>query len=354
MYRKTFKGMNYRRLGNSGLWLSEVGLGLWKWGDPNYDGARVGEHDGFAILDKALELGVTHWDTANSYNNGAGNSERLIGRFFAARGPAVRHQAVLATKIRNSVRDEHQMQRDFGPNESGASRKYILRAVDDCLCRLRTDYIDILYHHMPNLAADGSWETPLDETWSAVDDLMRQGKVLYAAVSNRTKGQLAQENAALMAVAGRSSSRIIGVQNRYNLLDRDKVSGGEGTETEFLNFIREHGIGLIPLVPLAVGMLTGRYRKGQIDASGRLGGPADASWAKDYFTDKNFALIDSLVAMAEEKACTVSQLAIAWLLAHPEIPSVITGITKAGQLEDNVRASALELSAADIARIDSL
>jgi aryl-alcohol dehydrogenase-like predicted oxidoreductase len=359
METKTFKGMKYRRMGHSGLWVSEVGLGLWKWGDPSYDSSRVGEHEGFKILDRALELGVTHWDTANSYNWGSGNSERLLGRYFKSRGSRARDVVVLATKVRNPVREEHEMEREFSPNESGASRKYIVQAVEGCLKRLQTDRIDILYHHSPSLLPDGSWETPLDETWDALDQLVRQGKVLYLAVSNRTAAQLEAEGKALEAVAPTSSHRIVGVQNWYNLLQRPKVSSKEENPTvedeqEFLDYIAQHKIGLVPFVPLAVGLLTGRYRKGQIDSSGRLSEQAGEEWRDQFLTDRNLELVEKLDAIAKRKGCSLAQLAIAWLLSHEVTCSVIAGVTRMEHLEDNVKAPSVSLTEEELKEIDRL
>ncbi len=355
MHTQTFRKMNYRRLGKSGLWISEIGLGLWKWGDPAYDGSRVGEHAGFAILDRALELGVTHWDTANSYNGGAGNSERLLGRYFQRRGARARDQVVLATKVRNPVRAEHEMTREFSPNESGASRKYILQAVEDSLCRLQTDYIDVLYHHAPNQLPDGTWETPLDETWDAFDHLISQGKVRYLAVSNRTASQLEAETQALAAVGANSARRIIGVQNHYNMLQRPKVAAKEeptmADADAFLAYLAKAQIGLIPYVPLAVGLLTGRYRKGALDESGRL---AQEEWGKQFLTERNLDIVEQLIPVAERKSCTLAQLAIAWLLAHDVTASVIAGVTKVRHLEDNAGAVHVTLTEDDLAEIDAL
>ncbi|MBN1872784.1 MAG: aldo/keto reductase [Anaerolineae bacterium] len=353
LHTKTFRGMKYRRLGKSGLWLSEVGLGLWKWGDPVYDGSRVGEHEGFQILDRALELGVTHWDTANSYNAGSGNSERMLGRYFKSRGGRARDSVVLATKVRNSVRDEHELARDFSPNESGASRKYIIRAVEDSLRRLQTGTIDLLYHHAPALLPDASWETPLDETWDALNTLVSQGKVRYLAVSNRTSAQLAVESSALAAVAVNPSRRIIGVQNAYNVLQRPRVAAQTGAtladEADFLTYLAENQIGLIPYIPLAVGLLTGRYRKGNLDNAGRL---MEESWAKEFLTEDNLERVENLVVIAERKECTLAQLAIAWLLAHDVTTSVIAGVTKMAHLEDNVGAINVILTAEDMEAIN--
>jgi aryl-alcohol dehydrogenase-like predicted oxidoreductase len=354
MNRKTYNGMNYRRCGASGLWLSEIGLGLWKWGCPDYDGSRIGEHDGFRVLDRALELGVTHWDTANAYNMGSGNSERLLGRFLSSRDSRTRDAIVLATKIRNGVRSEHEMQRSFTPNETGSNRKYIMQATHASLRRLQTDYIDILYHHFPDINPDGSWETPLEETWSTFEDLVRQGKVRYVALSNRTGAQLRDESAAIRRVSAPLDTRIIAVQNRYNLVDREKVSTGGESEAEFLELLRRERIGLIPLVPLAVGFLTGRYRRDRMDESGRLASAADETWANDYLTDENRDLIDYLDEIARAHDATVARIAIAWLLAHQEIPSVIAGVTRMDQLEDNAKATAIELSESELAALDEM
>lgn len=359
MATKTYKGMVYRRMGNSGLWVSEVGIGLWKWGDPSYDGSRVGEHEGFRILDRALELGVIHWDTANSYNEGSGNSERLLGRYFKSRGPRARNMVVLATKVKNAVRDEHEMTRDFSPNESGASRKYIIQAVEDCLRRLQTDRIDILYHHSPSLLPDSPWETPLDETWDTFDLLIRQGKVLYLAVSNRTAAQLEAESGALTDVAANSSHRIIGIQNRYNVLDRPRVSAKKGEltvadEQEFLEYIAQKGIGLVPFMPLALGLLTGRYRKGRVDETGRLSKQAGEVRRDEFLTDRNLALVDKLDAIAKRKSCSLAQLSIAWLLSHEVICSVIAGVTKIEQLEENVMSPSVSFSQEELEEVDNL
>ncbi|MBT4485107.1 MAG: aldo/keto reductase [Candidatus Latescibacteria bacterium] len=358
METKTFRGMKCRRMGDSGLWVSEVGLGTWKWGDPSYDGSRVGDHDGFNILDRALELGIFHWDTASSYNMGSGNSERLLGRYFACRGSRARGQVVLATKVSNPARDEHEVEREFFPNESGSSRKYIMQAVDGCLKRLQTDRVDILYIHQPALMDDGSWATPLDETWAAMDDLVSAGKVLYLAVSNRTTSQIDEEIAALGSVASNPSRRIIAVQNWYNLAERVKVATegkdrAEGDEQTFLNHVAQLNIGLVPFFPLASGLLTGRYHKGNFDASGRIvqdGG----TWKDMFLTERNLNLVEELDRIAGKKKCSMAQLAIAWLLSHDVIPSVIAGVTKMEQLEDNAGAPLVEITKEELKEIDRI
>jgi aryl-alcohol dehydrogenase-like predicted oxidoreductase len=306
-----------------------------------------------------LELGVSHWDTANSYNAGSGNSERLLGRYFASRDKKVRNEVVLSTKVKNSVRDEHKMKQDFSPNEMGSSRKYIIRAVEDSLKRLQTDWIDILYHHFPDKLPDGTWETPLEETWDAFNQLVHQGKVRYLAVSNRTITQLEQEINALKAVTSNISRRIIGVQNAYNILQPYKLASlnkltTKSDEKAFLDYIEKKQIGLVPYIPLAVGLLTGRYRKDDLDTSGRLSDQAEGEWRHEFLTSRNLDVVEKLILFAKNKGCSLAQLAIAWLLSHDVVCSVIAGITKLDQLKDNVGAVSVSLTKKDLTELDRI
>lgn len=348
-----FRGMSCRRVGNSGLFVSAIGLGMWKWGDPLYDGSRIGDHEGFEVFDRALELGVFHWDTACSYNLGSGNSERVMGRYFASRGRSVREQVVVATKIHNPVREEHAMQADFTPNQLGASRAYIRFAVDKCLQRLQTDYIDLLYLHQNGMDEEGSYRVPPEETWGAFDDLVTQGKVHYLAVSNHSAGQMEHVVRVMGRVGKDVSRRIVAVQNRYNLLERDQIACEErGKEASFLKAAEKAGAGLVPFYPLASGLLTGRYRKGGLDSvSGRI---IDDGTQAEFFTDANLRAVEGLMGMAEEKGISLAQLAIAWLLANAQVSSVIAGVTKMAHLEDNVQATKVALSEGDLKRIDEV
>lgn len=351
---KEYRGMKCRKLGSSGLWVSEVGLGLWKYGDPSYDKSRVGEHEGFKILDRALELGIFFWDTANSYNLGSGNSERLIGRYFASRGKTTRDKVILATKIKNSVREEHQEQAEFTPNQSGASRVYIVNAVNDCLERLQTDHIDLLYLHSPDVDENGEYQVPLDETWGTMDDLIFQGKVRYLGVSNHTTNQIKDTINVLNKIAKDSSRKIIAVQNCYNLIERDKVSGMQksGNEQTFLNFCGEKNIGIIPYTPLARGLLTGRYRYDNLDkVQGRI---IDENLQESFLTKYNLKVVEMLNEIARKKEITLAQLAIAWLLSHEQVSSVIAGVTKIGQLEDNTKATSVRLIQKDLNSIEKI
>ena len=350
-----FEGMKYRRAGASGLWLSEVGLGLWKWGDPSYDGSRVGDHEGFKILDQALDLGVFFWDTANSYNMASGNSERLLGRYFSSRSSEVREKVILATKITNSARPEHVMDYTFTPNQQGASRVYIINEVSRCLERLQTDYIDLLYIHSPTLNEDGNWETPLEETWSAMDDLVTQGIIHYIAVSNHSQKQVQEVLSAQKKVSKDVSRRIVTVQNRYNILERDLAASEEkgGSEKAFLDFCRKESIGIVPYFPLASGLLSGRYRKNNLDTV--TGRTVDEKWLRDMFlTEDNIEKVEALVKIAEIKSISLAQLAIAWLLSHKEVCSVIAGVTKMEHLLDNSQAPMVELTKNELEKIEKI
>ncbi len=354
--------MTCRQVGNSGLWVSEVGLGLWKWGYPEYDKSRVGEYLGFQILDRALELGVFHWDTANSYNAGSGNSERLLGKYFSRRPSTIRDKIVLATKVSNHHREEHQLgpypqnPDEFTPNQNGASRIYLMREVECCLEKLCTDRIDLLYLHSahtwsPVQSGNIDWITPLEETWSTMDDLITQGKIRYIAVSNHSAAQTRAVVDVLKQVGKDASRNIIAVENCYNLAERGNVaSDEESDEQAFLDFCTEYNLSIVPYFPLAGGLLTGRYTKSNLDqVEGRLTTEA----IRDRFlTDEKLKLAGRVASMAKKKKCSAAQLSIAWLLAHPQIPSVIAGVTKLEHLEDNVGAIKVKLTKAEMATLD--
>lgn len=359
-----FRGMPCRRLGNSGLWVSEIGLGLWKWGYPEYDGSRVGEHLGFQILDRALEMGVFHWDTANSYNAGSGNSERLLGQYFSRRPSTVRDQVMLATKVSNHHRQEHELgsyptnSAAFTPNQVGASRIYLMREVEHCLQKMQTDRIDLLYLHSAHTwsgvgAGKTDWITPLEETWSTMDDLITQGKVRYVAVSNHS----AEQTRAVMEVmrqVGKDASRmIVSVENCYSLAERGAVAADEaGDEQAFLDFCKESGLSIVPFFPLAGGLLTGRYTADNLDqVEGRL---TTEGIGPRFLTEKGLKLAAEVARMAEKKGCSSAQLAIAWLLSHEQIGSVIAGVTRLEHLEDNGTAFNVKLTAEELAELDAI
>ena len=362
---KNFRGMTCRKVGTSGLWVSEIGLGLWQWGYPEYDKSRVNEFNGFPILDRALELGVFHWDTANSYNAGSANSERLLGRYFSKRPQGVRDKVVLATKVSNNTRDEYQLgpypvnEEAFTPNQGGASRLYLMSEVERCLQRMCVDHIDLLYLHSadtwaPVASGKTDWITPLEETWSTMDDLVTAGKVRYIAVSNHSVAQTQAVMDVLKQVGKDASRNIIAVENCYSLAERSNVaSDEEADEQAFLDFCEAGNLSVVPYFPLAGGLLTGRYTKRNLEKTeGRL--TTTEFLGKRFLTDERLKLAGKLARMAKAKGCSPAQLAIAWLLHRPPVASVIAGVTKMEHLEDNVGAAKVKLSKEDMAKLDRM
>ncbi|PYI56280.1 aldo/keto reductase [Paenibacillus flagellatus] len=322
-----FNGIPYRRLGSTGLRVSNVGLGTWKIGLPETgDGSRVGEAEAFAIFDRALELGVTFWDTANRYNFGSGNSERVIGRWLKANA-AHRRDIVLATKLFGGMDGTT-------PNHSGLSRANILDSIDASLERLQTDRIDVLYFH----AFDP--ETPVEESLAAVEDVVRAGKVRYFAVSNFTPDQLRlyREKAAAMSVRCAAAA----VQNQFDLLN-----GEAPDKAGALAYAAENGLSFVAWSPLARGLLTGRY----LDAE-RVG-PGDrlydeGEWRID---DATAGKLRRLAALAREWDMELAQLAMAYMLTLPGMGPVIPSSTSVRQLEANAAAGRIELDAVQRDRV---
>ena len=265
----------------------------------------------------------------------------------------MREHVILATKIHNPVRDEHVMEAEFNPNHRGSSRGYIRFAVDKCLQRLRTDYIDLLYLHTAPVDEEGNYTAPPEETWGAMDDLVTQGKVRYLGVSNHSSRQMGDVADALDRVGKDPSRRIVAVQNRYSLSERDRVASEEGgKEGPFLRAAEKAGAGVVPFYPLASGALTGRYRRENLDTvTGRI---IDDGAADEWLTERNLNILEALAGLVQEKGITMAQLAIAWLLAQPGVASVIAGVTRMEHLEDNVKAAQVDLSEDDLKRIEGI
>lgn len=304
--------MQQRTLGSSGPRVSAIGLGC------NNFGWLIDEPASRLVIERALELGINFFDTADVY----GDSELVLGRALAGR----RSSVIIATK--------------FGIARQGltggASRRYILEAVERSLARLQTDYIDLYYMHRPDP------KVPLEETLRALEDLTRQGKIRHAAGSNMTS-ELLREAHGLTTSAGLHG--FCATQEHYNLLER-------GIEQSLLPAIQELGLGLVPYFPLASGMLTGKYPRGappppgtRLDAWKQLG---------SILTEQNFERVEALQELASQRGCSLAELAIGWLLHRPAVASVIAGATKPSQVEANVRAADLRLTAAELARIDRL
>jgi aryl-alcohol dehydrogenase-like predicted oxidoreductase len=308
--------MEYRRLGNSGLKISEIGLGT------NTFGMTADESTANKIIEKALELGVNFFDTAAMYSRG--RSEEIIGKAIKSR----RGQVVLASKFGHPA--------SLAPGESGGSRSYILKAVEQNLKRLDTDYIDLYYLHYPDP------ETPIEETLRVLNDLVRSGKVRYIACSNFPAWQLCE--ASLTAKIHNLES-FIAVQMRYNLLDRS-------VEKEIVPCCQKYGVGLIPWGPLAGGFLTGKYHRGEKPAEGRLS--SGIPIYGEVLTGQNFDKLDRLEAFARERGHSVLELAVAWLLSHRWLGSVIAGVTTPEQLSANAAGSAWKLNAEEVAEVEKI
>ncbi len=325
-----FQGMPYQKLGKSGLSVSLIGLGTWKFGYPETgDGARVNETDGLAILNRAHEVGVTFWDTANRYNAASGNSERIIGRWLTE-NPQKRRDLVLATKI-SGLMDGRT------PNHCGLSRQNIKEAVYASLERLQTDTIDLLYFHTPDDSVAA------EESIVAVDDLIRQDLVRYFAVSNYSKKQLSAYAKAEKSLGPWLRARICAVQNSYNLLD------GERTQEEgVLDYCQENQLSLIAWSPLAEGLLTGRYLEpAQVGSGDRLYDQKNQRYLDGAVQQK----LQALHQLALQKDVSITQLVLAYMLTLPGMGPVIPAMSSLAQLEENRQAAFITLSQADCAAI---
>jgi aryl-alcohol dehydrogenase-like predicted oxidoreductase len=308
--------MRIRRLGRTGLKVSEICLGTMTFGH------QCDEPTSFAILDKAAAHGVDFLDCADVYPvppspETAGRSEEILGRWLQGR----REKYVVATKCRMRV--------GHGPNDEGLSRKHVLKAADDSLRRLRTDYIDLYQTHSPDP------ETPLDETLRALDDLVRAGKVRYAGCSNYPAWQLAL---AVGMSERLGMARYDCAQPRYNLLYRD-------IEAELLPLCRDQGIGVIVYNPLAGGLLTGKYRgQAQTPQTGRFAlGKTGELYRERYWQHAQFEAVDHLARFFEPRGKPLVQVAVAWVLQQPGITAAIVGASRPEQLDQSLPAVNLKL-----------
>jgi aryl-alcohol dehydrogenase-like predicted oxidoreductase len=276
-----------------------------------------------AVIDAAIEHGVTFFDTADVYG-GRGKSEEMMG--VALKGK--RHQIVLATKFAMQM---------GGPDKQGGSRRYIMEAVEASLKRLQTDYIDLYQMHRPDP------DTPIEETLSALDDLVTQGKVRYVGNSNYAGWQIAD---AEWTARTEHLNRFVSAQNNYSLLERN-------VEHEVSPACARFGLGLLPFFPLASGLLTGKYKRGEAPPEGtRLAawGPRGAA----ALNDKNFDRLEALSSWAEERGHDLLDLAFAWLLGHPAVSSVIAGATKPEQVAANAATAAWKLTPAEVEEVTKL
>jgi aryl-alcohol dehydrogenase-like predicted oxidoreductase len=306
--------VRYTNVGTSGLKVSEVGLGC------NNFGMRIDEPAAHKVVGAALDAGVTFFDTADMY--GGGRSEEMLGRALGSR----RDEVVVATKFGAPGK---------GPYGGGASRRHVMRACEASLKRLGTDHIDLYYLHYPDA------DTPIDETLAALDDLVRQGKVRYIANSNFAGWQLVDADHVARASGG---ARFVATQLEWSLVER-------GAERETVPAARHLGLGVIPYFPLASGLLTGKYRRGEDFPEGsRL---AAGAYFAQVATDANFGIVERVTAYAEQRGRTLLQVALSWLAAQPEVPSVLVGATSPEQVVANAEAF-VALDAEEVAEIGRL
>ncbi len=310
--------MQIRNLGGSGLRVSAVGLGC------NNFGQRTDLETSRKVIHKAIDLGITLFDTADIYA-GMGGSETVLGEVLGDR----RKDIVLATKFSKPMATDGTKQ--------GASRRYIMSAVEASLKRLKTDYIDLYQQH------DYDALTPIEETLRALDDLVRQGKVRYLGNSNFPAWRIAE---AEFIARSMNVNRFVSCQDEYSLLVR-------GIEKDLLPAAREYKLGLLPFFPLASGLLTGKYKRGSATPDHTRFAKAPA--LRDRFaTSRNEEMAEKLQAFAEQRGHTVLELAFSWLASHPQVSSVIAGATRPEQIEQNVKAIEWKLSAEELAEIDTI
>ncbi len=308
--------MEYRQLGRSGLKVSAIGLGGNTFGN-GADEAQTGR-----IVNRALDIGVNFIDTADIYSRGV--SEQHVGKAVKGR----RHEALIATKVRGRMGDL--------PNDEGLSRKHIMDGIEASLRRLETDYVDLYQVHQ----VDGT--TPIYETLSALDDLVRHGKVRYIGCSNFAAWQICE---ALWASDRKNLTPFVSVQPRYNILDR-------AIERELLPFCRQYGIGIIPYSPLAGGILTGKYREGQAPPPDTRAGRQERM--RGQLTSETLGKVGALNKLAQDRGHTPGELALSWLLSRPEVSTIIAGVTRPEQVDDNAKAAEWKLTKDDLKEIDSV
>ncbi|HEU5015776.1 MAG TPA: aldo/keto reductase [Roseiflexaceae bacterium] len=308
--------MEYRQLGNSGVRVSVIGLGT------NQFGGKVDQQGVNEIIAGAIDLGINFIDTADVYTKG--HSEETLGEALKGRWDKV----VLATKVFSPTGD--------GPNDRGASRYHITQGVEASLKRLQSDHIDLYQMHR--------WDenTPIEETLRALDDLVRAGKVRYIGASNWAAWQLARAN--LLAEV-RGWTPFVSIQPHYHMLQRE-------IETELLPYCKAYNVGILPYFPLAGGFLTGKYKEGQPAPAGSRG--ENSSYVQQYMTHENYSKIAELAKWAEERDHSMGELAHAWLLAHPQVSSVISGATRLEQVQQNARAAEWTLSPEELAHVEEV
>lgn len=310
--------MENRNLGSSGLRVSLVGLGC------NNFGMRLDLEQTRAVVDRAFDLGITLFDTADMYGS-RGGSETQLGKILGHR----RKDIVLASKFGMAMSDDG--------TKIGASRRYIMSAVEDSLRRLKTDWIDLYQLHQPDPL------TPLDETMQALDDLVTQGKIRYIGCSNLPSWQVVESQWISKSMR---LNRFVSCQDEYNILNRN-------VEAELIPAMQKYGCGLLPYFPLASGLLTGKYKRTEMPEGARLTDmPTFAN--RIYLTDENFDIVDNLNKFANKTGHSILELAFGWMASRPTTASIIAGATKPEQIDANVAAVNWVLSQSEIDEVDKI
>ena len=310
--------MEFTKLGTTGTTVSRICLGCMTYGSSSWRDWVLDEDASRPLIKRAIELGISFFDTADMYSLGA--SEEVLGRALRDFAPP-REEIVVATKVYNPMGDD--------PNRRGLSRKHIRHSIDASLKRLGMDYVDLYQIHRYDR------ETPIEETLEALDDVVRAGKALYVGASSMYAWQFAQM---LNASERLGLARFVTMQNHYNLIYREE-------EREMIPFCVDEGIGLIPWSPLARGMLAGNRKEGTTRSK------TDDFGNSMYTRDADDAVVDAVGKVAEERGVSSAQVALAWVLAQPGVSAPIIGASKAGHLEDAVKALEIELSDGELAAL---
>ena len=308
--------MEYRQLGSSGVRVSAIGLGS------NQFGGKVDQQGVNEIIAGAIDLGINFIDTADVYSRG--RSEETLGVALKGRWDKV----VLATKVHHKMGE--------GVNDYGGSRYHIMSGVEASLRRLQSDHIDLYQIH--------SWDalTPVEETLKALDDLARAGKIRYAGASNFAAWQLARAN---LLAEFRGWSPFVTIQPHYHMLQRE-------IELELVPYCNACKVGILPYFPLAGGFLTGKYRRGQPSPAGSRG--ESSPYVQKYMTDAIYDRLEKLEVWASERGHTMGELAHAWLLAQPQVSSVISGATRLEQIQANAKAADWKLTAQEYSQVNAI
>ena len=311
--------MDYVNLGKAGLKVSRICLGTMTYGRKQWRQWVLEEEESRPFIQKALDLGINFFDTADMYSLGA--SEEILGRALKDFGPS-REKLVIATKVFNAMGDD--------PNQRGLSRKHIMHAIDDSLRRLQVDYVDLYQTHRFDYA------TPVAETLEALHDIVKSGKALYIGASSMYAWQFAQM---IYLADQRGFTRFVTMQNHYNLIYREE-------EREMIPLCRAEGVGVIPWSPLARGFLAGN--RNRVDFGSSIRAKTD-DYAQDmYYQDSDFAVVERVTEIAKQRGVSNAQVALAWLLQQPGVTAPIIGASKMRHLEDAIEALNLNLSEAEL------